>query len=158
DDFVYAEPVSILDAVPILPGPNGTLNAQPKANATVATAFSGVVATFSSDTAAQAGQFTATINWGDGHTSNGAIQPNAAGGFDVSGTNTFGIAGLIPVSVHIQDLALNGAPELDVSNVIQVAAANTTTTLSASPSPSIAGQAVTLTAQVTPPAGGAANN
>jgi hypothetical protein len=158
DDFVYAEPVSIPDAVPILPGPNGTLNAVPKASATVATAFNGVVATFSdSDPTAKASQFTATINWGDGHTSNGVVQQNAQGGFDVVGTNTFGIAGLIPTSVHIQDFT--GSPELDVANVMQVAAAATTTTLAVAPNPAaIAGQAVTLTAHVTPSAGGTANN
>ena len=33
DDFVYPEPVSILDANPVLPGPTGTLNAQAKASA-----------------------------------------------------------------------------------------------------------------------------
>ena len=80
DDFVYAEPVSILDAAPILPGPNGTVNATPKATATVGTAFTGTVATFSdTDTAAKASQFTATINWGDGHISNGTVAGQCPG-------------------------------------------------------------------------------
>jgi hypothetical protein len=156
DDFVYAEPVSILDAVPVLPGPNGTANAQPKATAVVAAPFTGVVATFSDDTAASASQFTATINWGDGKISNGKVQANAQGGFDVIGTNVFGAAILTPTSVHIQDFA--GAPELDVANVIRVTAAATSTTLSVSPSTAIASQAVTLTAKVAPSAGNTANN
>jgi hypothetical protein len=157
DDFVYPEPVSILDATPILPGPNGTLNATPRATATVGTAFTGSVATFSdSDTTAKASQFTATINWGDGHISNGTVQANAQGGFDVMGTNTYATARLVPTSVHIQDFS--GASDLDVASVIKVVAANTTTTLSVSPSSAIAGQTVTLTAQVTPSAGRAANN
>jgi Bacterial Ig-like domain (group 3) len=157
DDFVYPEPVSILDATPILPGPNGTLNATPRATATVGTAFTGSVATFSdTDVAAKAAQFTATINWGDGHISNGTVQANAQGGFDVMGTNTYATARLVPTSVHIQDFA--GSSDLDVASVIKVAAANTTTTLSVSPSSAIAGQTVTLTAQVTPSAGNTANN
>src|SRR5205823_8092895 len=74
DDFAYAEPVSILDAVPILPGPTGTLNATAKASANVGTAFNGPIATFSYDVAAaQASQFKATINWGDGHITNGTV-------------------------------------------------------------------------------------
>jgi hypothetical protein len=162
DDFVYAEPVSsinnvAIDDVPVLPGPNGTLNAQPKASATVATAFTGPVATFSYNPAALASQFTATINWGDGHTTNGTVQANASGGFDVIGTNTYGFAGAIPISVHVQDLGLPRAPDLDVSNVVQVAAAATTTALTVSPSPVIASQTLTLTAKVTPTAGGANN-
>jgi hypothetical protein len=157
DDFVYPEPVSILDATPILPGPTGTLNATPRATATVGTAFTGSVATFSdSDMTAKASQFTATINWGDGHISNGTVQANAQGGFDVVGTNTYATAGLVPTSVHIQDFA--GASDVDVASVIKVAAASTTTTLSVMPRPAIAGQTVTLTAQVTPSAGHAANN
>ena len=153
DDFAYAEPVSILDAVPILPGPTGTLNATAKASATVGTAFTGPVATFSYDVAAQASQFTATINWGDGRISNGTVQSNASGGFDVVGTNTFGAAVATPVAVHIQDFGIPRSPDLDVANVIQVAPATTTTTLAVTPSPVIANQALTLTATVTPSAG-----
>jgi hypothetical protein len=156
DDFVFPEPVSMLDAPPILPGPNGTLNAQAKANAVVGTAFSGVVATFSDNTAAQASQFTATINWGNGHISNGVVQANTQGGFDVMGTNVFDAAVTTPVAVHIADFG--GAANLDVANVIQVTAATTTITLSVAPSPAIAGQTVTLTATVTPSAGHTANN
>src|SRR5262249_28662866 len=154
DDFVYAEPVSVVDAEPIsleddsaiLPGAAGTLNAQPKATATVATAFNGVVATFSDDTGgppATASQFQPTINWGAGHTTNGKVKANGSGGFDVVGTNTFGTAGLIPVNVLIKDFG--GAKDLIVSSVIKVTAATTTTTLTVSPSPAIAGQEVTLT-------------
>jgi hypothetical protein len=151
DDFAYAEPVPILDAPVILPGPNGTANALAKASAVVGTPFNGVVATFSDTTAASASQFTATINWGDGKISNGTVQANASGGFDVVGTNTFGGAFATPISVHIADFG--GAPSLDVANVIQVAPASTTTMLTVAPSPVIAGQVVTLTATVTPSAG-----
>jgi hypothetical protein len=157
DDFAYAEPVSILDAVPILPGPNGTLNATAKASATVGTPFNGTVATFSYDVAAQASQFTATINWGDGRITNGSVQANAQGGFDVVGTNTFGAAIATPVAVHVQDFGIPRADDLDVANVIKVDPAATTTTLTVAPSPVIASQVVTLTATVTPSAGRALN-
>jgi hypothetical protein len=158
DDFAYAEPVSILDAVPILPGPNGTANAMAKATATVGTSFTGTVATFSYDTPAQASQFTATINWGDGHTSNGKVQASGQGGFDVVGTNTFGAAVAAPIAVHIQDFGIPRANDLDLANVIQVAPAATTTTLTVAPSPVIVNQAVTVTATVMPSAGQTANN
>src|SRR5262249_15389592 len=52
----------------------------------------------------------------------------------------------VPVSVHIQDF--RGAADLDLANVIQVNAASTHTSLSVSPSPAIAGQPITLSAQV----------
>jgi hypothetical protein len=110
------------------------------------------VGTFSyTDNTAKASQFTATINWGDGRISNGLVQANTSGGFDVVGSNTFGAAVATPIAVHIADFG--GAPNLDVANVIQVAPAATTTTLSVAPSPVIANQAVTLTATVTPSAG-----
>jgi hypothetical protein len=158
DDFAYPEPVSIVDASPILPGPNGTANALAKASATVASNFSGVVGTFSdTDVTANAAEFKATITWGgEGKTTNGAVQSNGQGGFDVIGTNVFGTAVATPISIQIQDLG--GAPELDLADVIQVAPATTTTVLSVSPSPAIVNQPVILTATVTPSAGHASNN
>jgi hypothetical protein len=163
DDFVYAEPVPVTDVEPVsiqgdfatLPGATGTLNASPKATSTVATPFTGVVATFNDTNGtvtATPGEFQATINWGDGHLSNGTVQANAQGGFDVVGTNTYGFAALVPATVLIKDFG--GAPDLVVSSVIQVAAATTTTTLTTvAPNPAIAGQVVTLVAQVAPSPG-----
>jgi hypothetical protein len=154
DDFVYPEPVSSVDAVPILPGPTGALNATPKATARVGTPFDGVVATFSdTDASATASEFTATINWGDGQTTNGVVQADGAGGFNVSGKATFNTARQLPVSVHIEDFG--GAPELDVANVIQVQASSTQTALSVTPSPGIAGQPIALAANVSTQAGAA---
>jgi hypothetical protein len=152
DDFVYPEPVSSVDAVPIQPGPVGTLNATPKADATVGTAFTGVVATFSDDAHnANASEFTATINWGDGDTTNGLVQSDGKGGFSVTGTNTFTTARVVPISVHIADF--EGAADLDVANVIQVTPANTQISLTVSPIPGTAGQPATLTASVSTTAG-----
>jgi len=91
DDFVYAEPVP-------------AVNAQPAIAATAGAAFNGLVATFSDfDPSGVAGNFTATIDWGDGHTSPGAISSNANGGFNVSGANTYAGGGSFPVTVEIAD-------------------------------------------------------
>jgi len=48
------------------------------------------VATFTdSNTSAVAGDFTATIHWGDGSTSTGTVTADPNGGFDVTGTHTY---------------------------------------------------------------------
>ena len=65
--------------------------------------FSAVVATFSdSDSGQVAGDFTATIDWGDGTTTGGAVG-GSNGAFTVSGSHSYGIAGLIPVKVTVAD-------------------------------------------------------
>lgn len=75
------------------------------------TAFTGVVASFTDgDPAAQAADFTAMITWGDGHTSAGTIAANASGGFAVSGTNTYSLAGVFPVSVVVTDTNTTNDP------------------------------------------------
>jgi len=51
---------------------------------------------------ADASFYQASIDWGDGTTSAGAIAPNANGGFDVSGTHTYGI-GSFNVTVTVTD-------------------------------------------------------
>jgi hypothetical protein len=52
--------------------------------------FSGTVATFTAaDPAAATGDFTASIDWGDGTTSDGTVVADPAGGFDVTGTHTY---------------------------------------------------------------------
>jgi hypothetical protein len=106
DDFVYAEPVP-------------AVNAQPAIAATAGVAFNGLVATFSDlDPSGVAGNFTATIDWGDGHTSPGAITSNANGGFNISGANTYAAGGNFPVTVNIADFL---GSELSILNVATVA-------------------------------------
>ena len=66
-------------------------------------AFTGTVATFTdSDTANVAGDFTATINWGDGTTTAGVIT-DTAGTIAVSGTHTYAGSGQDAVSVTLTD-------------------------------------------------------
>jgi autotransporter-associated beta strand protein len=65
-------------------------------------AFSGVVASFGTSAGqATAGDFTATITWGDDHTSAGGIAPDGRGGFTVNGTNTYAQEGPYPLSVRV---------------------------------------------------------
>jgi hypothetical protein len=154
DDFAYAEPKALDSAPPVLPGPQGTLNALTAVNAVVGVPFSGRVATFSdTDNTSTAQNFTATINWGDGHITNGTITKNAQNGFDVAGTNTFGRSGRIPISVDVQKFDAAGT-SLSFTNTAEVTASDTTTTLTVAPNSTIVGQSVTLTAKVaTTPSG-----
>lgn len=65
--------------------------------------FSGQVATFSDANAfAVAGDFSATINWGDGSPSSpGTVAASPGGGFQVSGAHTYAQSGSVPVSVSV---------------------------------------------------------
>jgi hypothetical protein len=54
-------------------------------------ALTGTVVSFTaSDPSLQAADFSASIDWGDGHVSAGTVTPDAQGGFDVTGSNTYG--------------------------------------------------------------------
>ncbi len=73
-------------------------------SATEGTAFSGLVATFAdANPGAAAGDFTATIAWGDGYTSPGTIGADPNGGFDVRGSNTYAVGGTDSVRVAVVD-------------------------------------------------------
>ena len=67
----------------------------------------GIVFSFTDDTdpSATAGDFKATIDWGDGTpTTAGAVVADAAGGFDVTGSHTYAAVGSYPVKVAVVDL------------------------------------------------------
>jgi hypothetical protein len=77
-------------------------------SATEGAVFSGIVASFAdSNPFSSAGDFTATITWGDGQTSVGTIaaNPQAPGHFTISGSNTYADARLFSVRVTIADRA-----------------------------------------------------
>ena len=86
-------------------------------------AFSGSVATFTSATpGATAGDFTATIDWGDGTpTSAGAIA-SASGQFTVSGSHTYASTGVKTVGVTIHGPAGTSATATSTITVFAVAA------------------------------------
>ncbi|MHB8969784.1 MAG: NF038129 family PEP-CTERM protein [Pirellulaceae bacterium] len=68
--------------------------------------FDGVVATFTSpDSGLQAGNFTATIQWGDGGESSGQVtQPDGPGTvFEVTGSHTYAETGGYPLWVRVHD-------------------------------------------------------
>src|SRR5262249_14356489 len=117
DDFVHAEPVPLTSAQPVVAAGANVL-------------FTGTVATFhDTDPNGNARDYTATIDWGDGHRSPGVVVANTAGGFDVQGTNTYAAAGTFPISVLVQDLGLT---DVTVTNTAHVSLTATTTTLTAS--------------------------
>jgi hypothetical protein len=72
---------------------------RPKANQP----FSGAVATFTdTDTVNDAGDFTATINWGDGTTTTGTVS-GGSGTFTVSGSHTYAHPGHENMTVTLTD-------------------------------------------------------
>jgi uncharacterized repeat protein (TIGR01451 family) len=90
-------------------------------SATEGQQFSGTVATFTDpDLAAIATDYSATIVWGDGHSSSGAIA-GGGGNFTVSGVNTYLEEGTYNVTVTITD----------VDTGITTATANSATVLDA---------------------------
>jgi FG-GAP repeat protein len=127
DDFVYPEPVAIANGFPIVSGGAGTTNAVVTVKASQNVPFTGVAATFSdADPMGNARDYTATINWGDGHLSNGTVAADGHGGFTVSGTNTYAQAGLFSINVDIFDFGGGpgpggSMPMLTLNNTARVA-------------------------------------
>jgi RHS repeat-associated protein len=72
-------------------------------SATEYTPFSGLVATFTSSPTGPASEFSATIAWGDGTSSAGTIAANNSGGFNVTGTHTFGDEATYWATVTVTD-------------------------------------------------------
>ena len=71
-------------------------------NAAEGLPFSGLVATFlAADAALTAGDFAASIDWGDAQTSSGTVTANGSGGFDVTGDHTYPSAGTYAVDVTV---------------------------------------------------------
>ncbi|HEV2949418.1 MAG TPA: LamG-like jellyroll fold domain-containing protein, partial [Gemmataceae bacterium] len=74
-------------------------------NPTEQTSFTGRVGSFTDSNAfAKVGDFTASIDWGDGHTSNGTVVANNSGGFDVVGSNTYSEESSFQVKVSVRDV------------------------------------------------------
>jgi hypothetical protein len=92
-------------SAPVRPAPKATGT---KATATHGVAFKGNVASFLGSIAGgTASNYTASINWGDGHTTTGTIRPTGNNNFSVSGANTYATAGVYTVKITITDS--NGA-------------------------------------------------
>ena len=92
-----SETVDVLDA-PIVP------TAVPISTTAGAT-FSGSVATFTQYSLSPASDFTATIAWGDGHTTTGTVTAGTNGVFTVSGTNVYTESGKYTAAVTISTIS-----------------------------------------------------
>lgn len=86
-------------------------------NAVKNQSFTGKVASFTDASATpDVFDYIAAINWGDGVVSNGLVQANNSGGFDVIGTHTYTQTGTLPVAVSIHDVAA-GAVAHSTANI-----------------------------------------
>jgi hypothetical protein len=93
-------------------------------SATEGASFSGTVATFTDpDPNSTAGEYSATIDWGDGSSSAGVISGSTGGPFTVSGTHTYIDEGTYSVKVTITDIDTpsNTATATSTANVADAA-------------------------------------
>ncbi len=122
--------------------------------ATAGIPFNGAVANFVDGTPNDSpGQFTSTINWGDGsQPSSGTVSGPEGGPFTVSGTHTYTSQQTYTLNVTLNDTLDNASYPASPGSA-QVGA-QTTTSLSSSQNPSQLGQPVTFTATVTSSSGG----
>ena len=90
-------------------------------SATEGAPITATVATFTdANPNAAVGDFTATINWGDGHTSTGAVTEEN-GVFSVAGTHTYAEEGNDPISVTIADVGGSTATATNTATVNPIA-------------------------------------
>jgi hypothetical protein len=103
-------------------------------------AFSGTVATFTPLAGTSASNYTASITWGDGHSSGGTITAAASGGLAVNGSNMYATGGGFPINVSIQGGGSHGSGQAEA--VIQFPASLTAHGVGVS---SVSGQSFTQT-------------
>jgi hypothetical protein len=112
-------------------------------SALVGSMYSGVVATFTDANAlGQAGDFSATIDWGDGTVSACTLTPNGSGGFDVGGSHTYAVFGVYKVAATIRDAGGAGTTVTSTARVADILA------FAAGPLPISAGAGVRTGTQV----------
>ena len=108
--------IFITSSIETIVDQSGTYNAPPSGATLAATGASvggtegsstgaTAVATFTdANPNATASNFTATINWGDGTSTNGTVVAQSGGGFAVDGTHTYADEGKYTVGVSITDV------------------------------------------------------
>jgi subtilase family serine protease len=137
---------------------DATLSAQPQTIAAVeGAAFSGTVATFTdADSAAAAGNYTATVSWGDGQSSTGTVSAGA-NGFTVNAGHTYAEEGShLPLTVVISDVGGAKVTAAGTANVADATlSATATATISTTEGATFSGQLATFTDA--DPAGAAAD-
>jgi hypothetical protein len=92
------------------------------------TAVGGTLATFSAASSDVAGNFTATVNWGDGSSTAGTVG-GSGGSFTVTGSHAYGTGGTFPITVTI----------VRTSNTQNRGTATDTASITAPPSPVLTG-------------------
>ncbi len=84
--------------------------------------FKAIVAKFTdSDGNTNPALYSVSINWGDGHASEGTVVADPAGGFDVIGVHTFARTGVYRVTAHVGDTDGDDV-SVSTSNVVTEAA------------------------------------
>jgi hypothetical protein len=121
------------------PSTNGVAANIRAADTTGGGSVNGTVATFTAPPGASAGNYTATINWGDGNSSTGQIVANPDGTFSVTGSHTYSqIAGSL-TSVQVSDGngnvasafgTVSGPPPTSSVNALPAAETSSTFTVS----------------------------
>jgi hypothetical protein len=114
--------------------------------------FTGQVASFTDPTpTATAAEYSASIKWGDGHTSTGIVSGPPGGPFTVTGSNTYAEEGPYTVTVTITDIdnAANGAITTSTATVSDAALLASCAVVSTS-SQSFSGLTATFTDAASP--------
>jgi hypothetical protein len=153
DEGSYVVHVTINDAGGSTASANGSASVADAAlaaagtsvGATEGAAFSGVVATFTdANPGAKAGEFTATITWGDGAFSTGTVSASG-GGFQVSGSHTYVDQGSYAVRVTINDVGGSSASAISTANVGDAALTGAGTSIGATEGAAFSGVVATFT-------------
>ena len=114
-------------------------------SATEGAPITATVATFTdANPNAAVGDFTATINWGDGTTSTGTITEQN-GVFSVAGTHTYAEEGKDPISVTITDVGGSTATATSTATVADAALTATALPISATEGAPITATVATFT-------------
>jgi len=103
---------------------------------------------------AQAGDFTASVSWGDGSSSSSAVAGPQGGPFSVGQGHVFKVSGTYSVVVTLHDRVDNVEYTSTPGTVTVLQSAATRLTLTAGSNPSAFAQSVTFTANVRPRAFG----
>jgi hypothetical protein len=116
-------------------------------SATEGAAFTGPVASFSDSVPRTAGDFTASIDWGDGSTDSGTVS-GSSGTFTVSGSHLYAQEGTFPVTVTVAE----GPAEASATGVASVVAAETLPANAPSTAPATVPSTIPSTVPSTTPA------
>ncbi len=125
----------------------GTITESPLQGVAGVTAASGPLLTFTQFVGTPPGNFTASINWGDGHVSAGTVTTGAAGAFVVSGSNLYQAPGVYSPQVTISDVAGTHATLTGSVVVSDPPISSTSTAITAIKGQRFSGQIATFTDQ-----------